>query len=155
MKFKFTINDNGMLPLVQIDDAWLVIVSLTYAWKTKTDQVDDGANICIVDGYLHGETVLRRFVFDIFNNSATEVRPENESWRVFEVCVDKGTSPESEVWVKTPQTDLKVGNIIRILDAVQYHHALDGCGVWIVTDIKDIEQGRVEVRPYKEESTTK
>lgn len=78
MKIKFEIKDDGTLPVVYIDDRRLVIVSLIYTWHTKTDDVSDSTNICIVDGYLGGTTIIRRFICDIINEYVQEIFLEGD-----------------------------------------------------------------------------
>ena len=72
MKFSFVVHDSGVKPLVFIDHVPLAVVNFTYAWCTKTTPVDSVANICIVDGYLEGETNLRRFLFDVLKGEVKE-----------------------------------------------------------------------------------
>lgn len=148
MKFSFVIKDDGSLPVVYIDDARLSVISLTYAWETKTDKVGSGANVCIVDGYFENSTVSRRFVFNILTGIVTEESLEATSGRIFEVCVNIGTTQEMEKWAITPFLDLKVGDMIRIKDAGQYHRDLDGCGVWTVTDTTRLTKGFIDILPY-------
>ena len=45
----FIIRDDGAIPIVFIGGCKLNLVSLIYKWHTKTDKVEDGANLCIVD----------------------------------------------------------------------------------------------------------
>lgn len=149
MKFSFTVKDDGSIPVVYIDDARLSVVSLTYAWHTKTDKMSDSANICIVDGYFENTTVARRFLFNLSTGRAMEetILEENHE-RVFEVLTNAGESAETETWVKTPFADLKSGDIIRIIDADRYYRDLSNCGVWIVTETENIDDGSIEVAPF-------
>ena len=148
MKIKFELKDDGSIPIVTVDGQKLSIVSLTYAWHTITDKISDGANICIVDGFLNGGTLPRRFLFNILEGTAKEEPYINESERVFEVCVDPGDSEETEVWVKTPFKDLQTGNLVRIIDAGQYYKDLNGNALWVVIDTKGIMQGTINVEPF-------
>ena len=148
MKIKFELKDDGSIPIVTVDGQKLSIVSLTYAWHTITDKISDGANICVVDGFLNGETLPRRFLFNILEGTAKEEPYINESERVFEVCVDPGDSEETEVWVKTPFKDLQTGNLVRIIDAGQYYKDLNGNALWVVIDTKGIMQGTINVEPF-------
>lgn len=148
MKIEFVLHDNGTIPLVFIDHTPLAVESLTYAFHTKTDKIYEGANICIIDGYLNGETLPRRFLFDILKGEAKEESYINDTERVFEVCVDPGISSETEVWKKTAFKDLKDGNLIRILDAGQYYKDLNGNALWVVIDTKGILQGTINVEPF-------
>lgn len=148
MKIKFELKDDGSIPIVTVDGQKLSIVSLTYAWHTITDKISDGANICVVDGFLNGETLPRRFLFNILEGTTKEEPYINETERVFEVCVDPGDSEETEVWVKTPFKDLKAGNLVRIIDAGVYYKDLNGNALWVVIDTKGIMQGTVNVEPF-------
>ena len=148
MKLNFTIKDDGSLPVVRIDGARLSIVMLTYIWQTRTDAVFSDANKCVVDGYFEGNTVLRRFLFDILTGAVTEEPIEIVGQRVFEVYIAPTTFPEIETWEVRAFQDLKVGDIIRIKDAGQYHRDLDGCGVWTVTDTTRLTKGFIDVLPY-------
>lgn len=148
MKIKFELKDDGSIPIVTVDGQKLSIVSLTYAWHTITDKISDGANICIVDGFLNGETLPRRFLFNILEGTTKEEPYINETERVFEVCVDPGDSEETEVWVKTPFKDLRTGNLVRIIDAGQYYKDLNGNALWVVIDTKGIMQGTINVEPF-------
>jgi len=148
MKVEFVLHDNGTIPLVFIDHQQLAVESLTYAFHTKTDKVYEGANICIIDGYLNGETLPRRFLFDILKGEAKEESYINDTERVFEVCVDPGVSAETEVWQKTAFKDLKDGNLVRILDAGQYYKDLNGNALWVVIDTKGVMQGTINVEPF-------
>ena len=120
MIFRFTITDNGDLPIVYIDDVYLNVVHLTYSWSTKTEEVGSGGNICIVDGYLGGGLVLRRFIFNLMTGAVNEVTinsalgPKNS--RVFEVCTTRGECYDSEIWEVRPFESLKPRDIIRIRD---------------------------------------
>ncbi|MDD3288406.1 MAG: hypothetical protein PHX43_05305 [Alphaproteobacteria bacterium] len=60
----FIIRDDGAIPVVFIGGCKLNLVSLIYKWHTKTDKVEDGANLCIVEGYLNDDPTLRRYLFD-------------------------------------------------------------------------------------------
>jgi len=146
MKINFEIKDDGSLPIVYIDGQQLSVVSLTYAWHT-TDKVSDGANICIIDGFLNGEITPRRFLFDILKGEAKEEPYINEAERVFEVCVDPGVSSETEVWQKTPFKDLKNGQLVRIIDNGQYYKDLNGNALWVIVDTTEILQGKINIEP--------
>lgn len=148
MKIKFELKDDGSIPIVTVDGQKLSIVSLTYAWHTITDKISDGANICVVDGFLNGETLPRRFLFNILEGTTKEEPYINETERVFEVCVDPGASAETEIWVKTPFKDLQTGNLVRIIDAGQYYKDLNGNALWVVIDTKGIMQGTINVEPF-------
>ena len=148
MKINFELKDDGSIPIVTVDGQKLSIVSLTYAWHTITDKISDGANICIVDGFLNGEALPRRFLFNILEGTTKEEPYINETERVFEVCVDPGDSAETEIWVKTPFKDLQTGNLVRIIDAGQYYKDLNGNALWVVIDTKGITQGTINVEPF-------
>jgi hypothetical protein len=60
----FIIRDDGTMPIVFIGGCKLGLVSVIYKWHTKTDKVEDGANLCIVEGYLNDDPTLRRYLFD-------------------------------------------------------------------------------------------
>lgn len=60
----FIIKDDGTIPVVLINGCKLNLVSLIYKWHTMTDKVEDGANVCIVEGYLNDDPTLRRYLFD-------------------------------------------------------------------------------------------
>lgn len=148
MKINFEIKDDGTIPIVHVDGNPLAVESLTYAFHTKTDHVYEGANICIIDGYLNGEIMPRRFLFDILKGEAKEESYINDAERVFEVCADPGDSAETEIWVKTPFKDLQTGNLVRIIDAGQYYKDLNGNALWVVIDTKGIMQGTINVEPF-------
>lgn len=76
MIFSFSVQDNGAIPIVHIDNSKVAIVHLTYAWRTKTDNASEGAKVCIVDGYINGQMTLRRFVFNIAAGVVTEIPME-------------------------------------------------------------------------------
>jgi hypothetical protein len=147
MKINFEIKDDGSLPIVYIDGQRLSIVSLTYAWHTITAETSDGANICIIDGFLNGKITPRRFLFDILKGEAKEEPYINEAERVFEVCVDPGVSSETEVWQKTPFKDLKNGQLVRIIDNGQYYKDLNGNALWVIVDTTEILQGKINIEP--------
>lgn len=147
MKINFELKDDGSIPIVYIDGQRLRIVSLTYAWHTITDETSDGANICIIDGFLNGEITPRRFLFDILKGEAKEEPYINEMERVFEVCVDPGVSSETEVWQKTPFKDLKNGQLVRIIDNGQYYKDLNGNALWVIVDTTEILQGKISIEP--------
>lgn len=147
MKINFELKDDGSIPIVTVDGQKLSIVSLTYAWHTITDKISDGANICIVDGFLNGEVLPRRFLLNILEGTAKEEPYINESERVFEVCVDPGDSEETEVWVKTPFKDLKAGNLVRIIDAGVYYRDLSNNMLWVVVNVDKILEGRIDIEP--------
>ena len=153
MKFEFQIKDDGSLPLVHIDGKRLSIVQLTYSWHTKTADVGSGANVCVVDGYFEGSDTLRRFLYDILMGVATEISltpVEDETERVFEVCVDMGNSLETENWVVVPFNLLQPGHLIRIKDKGVYYHDLSGNGLWVVVDSPNIANGVINVITYQE-----
>ena len=75
MVYSFSVHDNGDLPSVYINNVKMEIVYLTYAWHTRTDSFC-GANICVVDGYLKGDYMLQRFVFDLSAGTCTEIPME-------------------------------------------------------------------------------
>ena len=147
----FIIKDDGSVPIVIIDGLHLSVVHLTYAWSTKTDD-SNGSNICIVDGYINNETILRRFIFDLLTKEAKEVSLnsslDKNKGRIFEVCINRGESYDSEIWVPTPFQNLKPGDIIRILDNGVYCRGLDGCRVWIIIDTIGMENGLLNVKPF-------
>lgn len=147
MKINFELKDDGSIPIVYIDGQRLSIVSLTYAWHTITAETSDGANICIIDGFLNGEITPRRFLFNILEGTAKEEPYINETERVFEVCIDPGVSSETEVWQKTPFKDLKNGQLVRIIDNGQYYKDLNGNGLWVIVDTTEIMQGKINIEP--------
>ena len=147
MKINFELKDDGSIPIVTVDGQQLSVISLTYAWRTITDKISDGANICIVDGFLNGGTLPRRFLFNILEGTAKEEPYINESERVFEVCVDPGVSSETEVWQKTPFKDLKNGQLVRIIDNGQYYKDLNGNALWVIVDTTEILQGKINIEP--------
>ena len=138
MTFNFTIKDDGSIPFVLIDGLRLSVAHLTYAWSTKTED-SNGSNICIVDGYINNGNILRRFILDLLTKEAKEVSlnssVDRNKGRVFEVCITRGESYDSEIWEATPFQNLKPGDIIRILDDGVYCRGLDGCRVWVIIDI--------------------
>ena len=148
MKINFELKDDGSIPIVTVDGQQLSVISLTYAWRTITDKISDGANICIVDGFLNGGTLPRRFLFNILEGITKEEPYINEMERVFEVCVDPGVSSETEVWQKTPFKDLKNGQLVRIIDNGQYYKDLNGNALWVVIDTKGVMQGTINVEPF-------
>jgi hypothetical protein len=154
MKINFELKDDGSIPIVTVDGQQLSVISLTYAWHTITDKISDGANICIVDGFLNGGTLPRRFLFNILKGTTKEEPYINESERVFEVCVDPGDSAETEVWVKTPFADLKAGNLVRIIDAGIYYKDLSGNMLWVVVNVDKILEGRIDVEPVPSQLAT-
>lgn len=92
MEIDFKIQNDGSPPIVYIDGQQLAVVHFTYSYHTKTDKVEE-SNLYIVDGYLEESDILRRFLHDIKTGLTTEVslNPlENETGRIFEVCVDTG-----------------------------------------------------------------
>ena len=147
MKINFELKDDGSIPIVTVDGQQLSVISLTYAWRTITDKISDGANICIVDGFLNGGTLPRRFLFNILEGITKEEPYINEMERVFEVCVDPGVSSETEVWQKTPFKDLKNGQLIRIIDNGQYYKDLNGNALWVIVDTTEILQGKINIEP--------
>ena len=152
MTFRFTITDNGDVPIVYINDTHLNVAHLTYAWSTKTEAAGSGANICIVDGYLDCEAVLRRFIFDILTGETKEVpltaALDQNNGRVFEVCTTRGECYDSEIWEVRPFENLKPRDIIRIRDGGVYRKGLDGCGVWVIIDTVGMENGLLNVQPF-------
>ena len=147
MDFHFLITDDGKIPSVIIDGRHLALISLTYSWHTKTDKVADGANVCVADGCFDGELVPRRFVFDILGKWAREEPYIDKSGRVFEVCVEPGTSSETEVWKETAFLDIKVGNIIRILENGEYYTDQKGDNLWVVNNIAQNLAGIIDCDP--------
>lgn len=147
MKINFELKDDGSIPIVTVDGQQLSVISLTYAWHTITDETSDGANICIIDGFLNGEITPRRFLFDILKGEAKEEPYINEAERVFEVCVDPGVSSETEVWQKTPFKDLKNGQLVHIIDNGQYYKDLNGNALWVIVDTTEILQGKINIEP--------
>lgn len=154
MKINFELKDDGSIPIVTVDGQQLNVISLTYAWHTITDKISDGANICIADGFLNGEVLPRRFLFNILEGTTKEEPYINEMERVFEVCVDPGDFEETEVWVKTPFKDLKAGNLVRIIDAGVYYKDLSGNMLWVVVNVDKILEGRIDVEPVPRQRTT-
>ena len=69
---KFEIKDDGSIPIVHINGKQVSIVSLTYCWRTKTEDVSSGDNFCVVKCFLPGEHVPRRFMFDILGKYVEE-----------------------------------------------------------------------------------
>lgn len=113
----------------------IAVTALTYSYKTKTDKYF-GECIVVVDGYLHGETEERRFVYNIATESIEEVANHSDGMgRVFEV-LDKTS------WVATPYECLKANDVIRIIDNGRLCSDLDGTDVWIVVG-KD-ENGNIQ-----------
>ena len=151
MTFNFTIKDDGSIPFVLIDGLRLSVAHLTYAWSTKTED-SNGSNICIVDGYINNGNILRRFILDLLTKEAKEVSlnssVDRNKGRVFEVCITRGESYDSEIWEATPFQKLKPGDIIRILDEGVYCRGLDGCRVWIIIDTIGMENGLLNVKPF-------
>lgn len=142
MKINFEIKDNGAVPTVYIDGQELHIVQLTYSWHTKTSDVLDGANLCVIDGFFDGSDTHRRFLYNILTSDASEVdltSDKSPNDRIFERLDAAGR------WTQIPFLMLKKGDTIRICDADIYIQ-----GLWVVVDDGNLENGRVGVAPYEE-----
>ena len=152
MDFHFLTTDNGEIPSVTIDGKPLALISLTYSWLTSTDNAEDGANVCVADGYFEGEVVPRRFVFNILGHFAREEPYIKSDGRVFEVCVDPGMSDETEVWQETAFLDIKVGSIIRIRDNGKYYTDQHGNNLCVVNDISENLAGIIGCDPLPDKN---
>ena len=139
MNIKFEATESTKAPLFLYEGKKAHVAAATYSYLTQTDEPYSGALVIVVDGYLDGETAMKRFICNITEDIIEIVdEPEKnmQNGRIFEKLVE-------DKWVKVEYDELQANDVIRIIDNGKLYFDLNGNSLWMVIG-KD-ENGDVQI----------
>lgn len=139
MNIKFEATESTKAPLFLYEGKKIHVAAATYSYLTQTDEPNSGALVIVVDGYLDGETAMKRFICNMTEDTIEIVdEPEKnmQNGRTFEKLVE-------DKWVKAEYDELQANDVIRIIDNGQLYFDLNGNSLWMVIG-KD-ENGDVQI----------
>ena len=139
MNIEFEATESTKAPLFLYEGKKVHVAAATYSYLTQTDEPNSGALVIVVDGYLDGETAMKRFICNMTEDTIEIVdEPEKnmQNGRTFEKLVE-------DKWVKAEYDELQANDVIRIIDNGQLYFDLNGNSLWMVIG-KD-ENGDVQI----------
>ena len=139
MNIKFEATESTKAPLFLYEGKNVHVAAATYSYLTQTDEPNSGALVVVVDGYLDGETAMKRFICNMTEDTIEIVdEPEKnvQNGRIFEKLVE-------DKWVKVEYDELQANDVIRIIDNGKLYFDLNGNSLWMVIG-KD-ENGDVQI----------
>lgn len=139
MNIKFEATESTKAPLFLYEGKKVHVAAATYSYLTQTDEPNSGALVIVVDGYLDGETAMKRFICNMTEDTIEIVdEPEKniQNGRIFEKLVE-------DKWVKVEYDELQANDVIRIIDNGKLYFDLNGNSLWMVIG-KD-ENGDVQI----------
>lgn len=139
MNIEFEATESTKAPLFLYKGKKVHVAAATYSYLTQTDEPNSGALVIVVDGYLDGETAMKRFICNMTEGTIEIVdEPEKnmQNGRIFEKLVE-------DKWVKVKYDELQANDIIRIIDNGKLYFDLNGNSLWMVIG-KD-ENGDVQI----------
>ena len=139
MNIEFEATESTKAPLFLYEGKKVHVAAATYSYLTQTDEPYSGALVVVVDGYLDGETTMKRFICNMTEDTIEIVdEPEKniQNGRIFEKLVE-------DKWVKVKYDELQANDVIRIIDNGQLYFDLEGCGTWLVVGVDD--NGEVQI----------
>ena len=139
MNIEFEATESTKAPLFLYGGKKVNVSAATYSYLTQTDEPNSGALVIVVDGYLDGETAMKRFICNMTEDTIEIVdEPEKnmQNGRIFEKLVE-------DKWVKVEYDELQANDVIRIVDNGKLYFDLNGNSLWMVIG-KD-ENGDVQI----------
>ena len=139
MNIKFEATEPTKAPLFLYEGKKVHVAAATYSYLTQTDEPSSGALVVVVDGYLDGETVMKRFICNMTEDTieiVDETEKNMQNGRIFEKLVE-------DKWVKVEYDELQANDAIRIIDNGKLYFDLNGNSLWMVIG-KD-ENGDVQI----------
>jgi|GEM_PF-4883236 len=139
MNIEFEATESTKAPLFLYEGKKVHVAAATYSYLTQTDEPNSGALVIVVDGYLDGETAMKRFICNMTEGTIEIVdEPEKniQNGRIFEKLVE-------DKWVKVEYDELQANDVIRIVDNGKLYFDLNGNSLWMVIG-KD-ENGDVQI----------
>lgn len=139
MNIKFEATESTKAPLFLYEGKNVHVAAATYSYLTQTDEPNSGALVIVVDGYLDGETAMKRFICNMTEDTieiVDETEKNVQNGRIFEKLVE-------DKWVKVEYDELQANDVIRIIDNGKLYFDLNGNSLWMVIG-KD-ENGDVQI----------
>ena len=139
MNIKFEATEPTKAPLFLYEGKKVHVAAATYSYLTQTDEPNSGALVVVVDGYLDGETTMKRFICNMTEDTieiVDETEKNMQNGRIFEKLVE-------DKWVKVEYDELQANDVIRIIDNGKLYFDLNGNSLWMVIG-KD-ENGDVQI----------
>lgn len=140
MNIEFEATESTKAPLFLYEGKNVHVAAATYSYLTQTDEPNSGALVIVVDGYLDGETAMKRFICNMTEDTIEIGKDEPEknvqNGRIFEKLVE-------DKWVKVEYDELQANDVIRIIDNGKLYFDLNGNSLWMVIG-KD-ENGDVQI----------
>ena len=139
MNIKFEATESTKAPLFLYEGKKVHVAAATYSYLTQTDEPNSGALVVVVDGYLDGETAMKRFICNMTEDTieiVDETEKNMQNGRIFEKLVE-------DKWAKVEYDELQANDVIRIIDNGKLYFDLNGNSLWMVIG-KD-ENGDVQI----------